>query len=127
MDIVESRPSFLRSIYHTLNASQAPKWGHAPQKVPMPNTALVFLFHCYRPAFICCGTEWLCMRYATSDFCRSLADAILFRLYRLRVSVLQNPAQSPVPFYQPLSRVLDYVAYVCCLLYCQRCLFIIFV
>ena len=46
MDIVESCPNFLRSIYHTLSASQAPKRGHAPRKVPMPATALVFLFDC---------------------------------------------------------------------------------
>ena len=42
MDIVVSCPNFLRPIYHTLSASQAPKRGHAPRKKPLPATALVF-------------------------------------------------------------------------------------
>lgn len=36
-----SCPNFLRPIYHTLSASQAPKRGLAPRKKPMPATALV--------------------------------------------------------------------------------------
>ena len=36
-----SYPYFLRPIYHTLSASQAPKRGHAPRKKPMPATALI--------------------------------------------------------------------------------------
>ena len=37
-----SCPNFLRPIYHTLSASQAPRRGHAPRKKPMPATALIF-------------------------------------------------------------------------------------
>ena len=117
-----SCPNFLRPIYHTLSASQAPRRGHAPRKIPMPATALVFMFDCYWPAFVYCGTEWLSGRYATPDSCWSFADAVLFRLHHLRVSVLQNPAQSPIPFISHSAEFRIMLLIVCYLLCCQRCL-----
>ena len=45
-----SCPNFLRPIYHTPSASQAPRRGHAPRKKTMPATALV-CFYCYWPSF----------------------------------------------------------------------------
>ena len=103
-----SCPNFLRTIYHTLSASQAPRRGHAPRKKPMPATALVFMFDCYRPAFTCRGTDLLSGRYTTTVSCWSFADAARFRLHHLRVSV---PEPCPVSdaFLQPLDRVLDYI------------------
>ena len=70
-----SCPNFLRSIYHSLSASQAPKRGHAPRKKTMPATALVFMFDCYWPAFTCRGTDLLSGRYTISGSCWSFADA----------------------------------------------------
>ena len=46
---------------------------------------------------------------------RLCADVVHFTLHLIYGFLFQNPAQSPIPFYQPLSRVLDYVAYVFCL------------
>lgn len=40
------------------------------------------------------------------------ADVVHFTLHLIYGFLFQNPAQSPIPFYQPLSRVLDYVAHV---------------
>ena len=101
-----SCPNFLRPIYHTLSASQAPKRGHAPRKKPMPATALVFMFDCYWPAFTCRGTDLLSGRYTISGSCWPFADAVRSGLHHLRVSV---PEPCPVSdaFHQPLDRVLD--------------------
>ena len=101
-----SCPNFLRRIYHSLSASQAPKRGHAPRKKTMPATALVFMFDCYWPAFTCRGTDLLSGRYTISSSCWSFADAVRSRLHHLRVSV---PEPCPVSdaFHQPLDRVLD--------------------
>lgn len=111
MDIVVSCPNFLRPIYHTLSAGQTPKRGLAPRKRPMPATALVFMFDCYRPAFTCHGTDLLSGRFTISGSCWPFADAVRSGLHHLRVSV---PEPCPVSdaSHQPLDRVLA-----CCYLY----------
>lgn len=103
-----SSPNFLRPIYHTLSASQAPGRGLAPRKKPMPATALVFMFDCYWPTFTSRGTDLLSGRYTTTVSCWSFADAAPFGLHRLWVSV---PEPCPVydAFCQTLDKVLDYV------------------
>lgn len=103
-----SYPNFLRPIYHTLSASQAPKRGLAPRKKPMLATALVFMFDCYCPAFACHGTDLFSGRYTTTVSCWSCADAVRSRLHHLRVSV---PEPCPVSdaSHQPLDRVLEWV------------------
>mgnify|MGYP006894154298 CR=1 FL=1 len=106
--LMASCANFLRPIYHTLNASQAPKRGHAPRKKTMPATALVFMFDWYWPAFTCRGTDLLCGHYTISGSCWSFADAVRSRLHHLWVSV---PEPCPVSdtFHQPLDRVLECV------------------
>ena len=116
-----SCPNFLRPIYHTLSASQAPKRGHAPRKKPMPATALVFMFDCYWPAFTCRGTDLLSGRYTTTAFRWSLCWCSAFHTPSdLRVSV---PEPCPVSdaFHQPLDRVLELLLlfYLLC---CHWCL-----
>ena len=103
-----SCPNFLRPIYHTLSASQAPKRGHAPRKKPMPATALVFMFDCYWPAFTCRGTDLLSGRYTISDSCWPFTDAVRYGLHHLRVSV---PEPCPVSdaSHRSLDRVLECV------------------
>ena len=105
-----SCPNFVRPIYHTLSAGQAPKRGHAPRIKPMPATALVFLFDCYWPAFTCHGTDSISGRYTTTDSCWFLADAVPFRLHRLRVS-LPEPCPVSNAYDQWLDRVLEYIAH----------------
>lgn len=78
-----SCPNFLRSIYHSLSASQAPKRGLAPRKKPMPATVLVFMFDCYWPAFTCRGTDLLSGRYTISGSCWSFADAVRSGLHTI--------------------------------------------
>lgn len=109
-----SCPNFLRPIYHTLSAGQTPKRGLAPRKRPMPATALVFMFDCYRPAFTCHGTDLLSGRFTISGSCWPFADAVRSGLHHLRVSV---PEPCPVSdaSHQPLDRVLA-----CCYL----CIFV---
>ena len=115
-----SCPNFLRTIYHTLSASQAPRRGHAPRKIPMPATALVFMFDCYWPAFTCRGTDLLSGRYTISGSCWPFADAVRSGLHHLRVSI---PEPCPVSnaSHQPLGRVLDLLLlfYLLC---CHWCL-----
>ena len=88
-----SCPNFLRPIYHTLSASQAPKRGHAPRKKTMPATALVLMFDCYWPAFTCRGTDLLSGRYTISGSCWPFADAVRSGLHHLWFSI---PEPCPV-------------------------------
>lgn len=74
----------------------------------------LFLFDSYWPAFICCGTEWFSECCTSTDSCWSFADAVRFRLHRLRVSVPEPCPVSDV-WHQSLDRVLDRFAY--CLLF----------
>ena len=110
-----SCPNFLRPIYHTLSACQAPRRGRAPRKKPMSTTALVFMFDCYWPAFTCRGTDLLSGRYTTMAYCWSFADAVRSGLHHLRVSV---PEPCPVSdaSHQLLDRVLD----------CNACIFVFY-
>lgn len=78
-----SCPNFLRIIYHSLSASQAPKRGACPTEKPMPATALVFMFDCYWPAFTCRGTDLLSVRYTISGSCWSFADAVRSGLHTI--------------------------------------------
>ena len=69
-----SCPNFLRPIYHTLSASQAPRRGHAPRWKPMPATALVFVFNllltCIRLSWYW-FTQWTLYHYGLLlVFCR---------------------------------------------------------
>ena len=94
--LMASCANFLRPIYHTLSADQVPKRGHAPRIKPMPATALVFLFDCYRPAFNCHGTDLLSGRYTITAFCwscgmQSISDSIIYGF------LFQNPVQPPIP------------------------------
>ena len=104
-----SCPNFLRPIYHTLSASQAPK----QDPCPMVNTdagysSCFFLFDCYLPAFIYYGTDLLSGRYTTMAYCWSFADAVRSGLHHLRVSV---PEPCPVSdaSHRSLDRVLECV------------------
>ena len=105
--LMASCANFLRTICHTLSAGQAPRRGHAPRIIPMPATALVFLFDCYWPAFNCLGTDLLSGRYAATASCWSFVSAVRFGLHHLRVSV-PEPCPASDSFHQLLDRVLDY-------------------
>ena len=116
-----SYPNFLRSTYHTLSASQAPRRGHAPWKIPLPATALVFLFDCYWPAFNCHDTDLLSGRYTTTAFRWSLCWCSAFHTPSdLRVS-FPEPCPVSDAFHQPLDRVLELLLlfYLLC---CHWCL-----
>ena len=113
----ESCPNFLRPIYHTLSASQAHKRGLAPRKIPMPATALVFMFDCYRPAFTCRGTDLLSGRYTISGSCWPFADAVRSGLHHLRVSVPEPCPVSDAPISHSTefwSVLLVYLCFLCC-------------
>ena len=102
-----SCPNFLRPIYHTLSASQAPK----QDPCPMVNTdagysSCFFLFDCYWPAFIYYGTDLLSGRYTISGSCWSFADVVRSGLHHLRVSVPEPCPVSNSDYYS-LDRVLE--------------------
>ena len=90
--LMGSCPNFLRTIYHTPSASQAPRQGHALWKIPMPATALVFVW-LLLTGNILAGTDLLSGRYANICFawslywCSSLTNSIVYGL------LFQNPAQ----------------------------------
>lgn len=103
-----SCPNFLRPIYHTLSASQAPKWGACPTEKTMPTTALVLCLivtDLHSPVVV--------LIYSV-DAIPSLVLVGLLQmqsasgLHHLRVSV---PEPCPVSdaFHQPLDRVLDLI------------------
>ena len=91
-----SCPNFLRTIYHTPSASQAPRRGHAPRKKPMPATALVFIwllltyFHLQWYWF----TQWTRYHHIfplVFLMMQSVSDSIVYGF------LFQNPAQPPMP------------------------------
>lgn len=98
--LMASCANFLRTIYHTLSAGQAPRWGHAPRIIPMPAMALVFCL---------IVTDLLSGRYAATASCWSFVSAVRFGLHHLRVSV-PEPCPASDSFHQLLDRVLDYVS-----------------
>ena len=102
-----SCPNFLRSIYHSLSASQAPKRGHAPRKKTMPATALVFFCSIVTDLH----SSIMVLIYSVDAIplqipVSLLADVVRFRPHRLRVSV---PEPCPVSNsdYHRLDRVLE--------------------
>ena len=110
-----SCPNFLRSIYHSLSASQAPKRGHAPRKKTMPATALVFFCSIVTDLH----SSIMVLIYSVDAIplqipVSLLADVVRFRPHRLRVSVPEPCPVSDV-CHQSLDRVLDRFAY--CLLF----------
>lgn len=116
-----SCPNFLRPIYHTLSACQAPRRGRAPRKKPMPTTALVFMFDCYWPAFTCRGTDLLSGRYTTMAYCwslqmQSVPDSIIYGF------LFQNPVQSPMPPIGHSTEFWSVLLVYLCFLCCHRCL-----
>lgn len=116
-----SCPNFLRTIYPTLSAGQAPKRSCTTVKTDASYSSC-FLFDCYRPAFTCYGTDWFSGHCTTTISCWSFADTVRSGLHRLRGSV---PEPCPVSdaSHQPLDRVLGYMLLVyLCFLYCYRCL-----
>ena len=81
-----SCPNFLRPIYHTLSASQAPKRGHAPRKIPMLATALVFCLivtDLHSSVVVLNGSVDAIPSQTPVGL---LADVVRSRLHRLRVS-----------------------------------------
>ena len=102
-----SYPNFLRSTYHTLSASQAPKQGPCP----MVNTDAG-----YSSCFFCSivtdlHSSIMVLIYSVDAIplqipVSLLADGVRFSPHRLRVSV---PEPCPVSdaFHQPLDRVLE--------------------
>ena len=94
MDIVVSCPNFLRPIYHTLSASQAPKRGHAPRKKPLPATALVFCLiftdlHSPVMVLICLVDAIPYQVLVDLLQMQSVPDSIIYGF------LFQNPVQSP--------------------------------
>ena len=91
-----SCPNFLRPIYHTLSASQAPGRGHAPRERPMPATALVFLClivtDLHLPAGILIySVDAIPLQTSVGLLqMQSLPDSIIYGF------LLQNPVQSPM-------------------------------
>ena len=116
-----SCPNFLRPIYHTLSASQAPKQGPCP----MVNTDAG-----YSSCFFCSivtdlHSSIMVLIYSVDAIplqipVSLLADGVRFSPHRLRVSV---PEPCPVSdaFHQPLDRVLELLLlfYLLC---CHWCL-----
>ena len=116
-----SYPNFLRSTYHTLSASQAPRRGHAPWKIPLPATALVFLFDCSdlrSTVMILIYSVDATPLQPSVGLC---ADVVHFTLPSdLRVS-FPEPCPVSDAFHQPLDRVLELLLlfYLLC---CHWCL-----
>ena len=89
-----SCPNFLRPIYHTLSASQAPKRGHAPRKKPLPATALVFCLiftdlHSPVMVLICLVDAIPYQVLVDLLQMQSVPDSIIYGF------LFQNPVQSP--------------------------------
>ena len=92
-----SCPNFLRPIYHTLSASQAPWRGHAPRGISMPATALVFLclivtdLHLPAGVLICSVDALPLLIPVGLLWMQSIPDSIIYGF------LFQNPVQSPMP------------------------------
>ena len=91
-----SCPNFLRTIYHTLSASQAPRRGHAPRKKPMPATALVFMFDftdLHSPVVVLIySVDAIPLLFPVGLLqMQSVSDSIVYGF------LFQNPVQSPMP------------------------------
>ena len=102
-----SCPNFLRPIYHTLSASQAPRRGHAPRKKPMPATALVFFCSIVTDLH----SSIMVLIYSVDAIplqipVSLLTDVVRFRPHRLRVSIPEPCPVSNSDYYS-LDRVLE--------------------
>ena len=107
----ESCPNFLRPIYHTLSASQAPKRGQAPRIKPMPATALVF--HLIVTDLL---SSTMVLIYSVDAIppypsVGLFDNAVRFRLHRLRVSD-PEPCPASDAYHQNLGRALEFIAYI---------------
>ena len=121
MDIVVSCPNFLRPIYHTLSASQAPKRGHAPRKKPLPATALVFCLiftdlHSPVMVLICLVDAIPYQVLVDLLQMQSVPDSIIYGF------LFQNPVQSPMPPIGHSTEFWSVLLVYLCFLCCHRCL-----
>lgn len=104
----ESCPNFLRPIYHSLSANQAPRRGMPHEKYQYRLQLLFFYLIVTWPIFNCHGTDLLGGRYTTTVSYWSLTDAVCFKLHYLQVSV-PEPCPITDAFRQPLDRLLENV------------------
>ena len=110
-----SCPNFLRIIYHSLSASQAPKRGACPtEKTDAGYSSCFYVWL----LLTCIHLSWYWFTQWTltiSGSCWSFADAVRSGLHHLRVSV---PEPCPVSdaSHQLLDRVLD----------CNACIFVFY-
>ena len=93
--LMASCANFLRTIYHTLSASQAPRRGHAPRIIPMPATALVFCLivtdlHSTVLVLICSVDATPPQPPVGLLWVQSVLDSIIYRF------LFQNPVQPPI-------------------------------
>ena len=112
-----SCPNFLRPIYHTLSASQAPKRGHAPRKKPLPATALVFCLiftdlHSPVMVLICLVDAIPYQVLVDLLQMQSVPDSIIYGF------LFQNPVQSPMPSISHSAEFWSYFFYFICYGYC---------
>ena len=110
----ESCPNFLRPIYHSLSANQAPRRGMPHEKYQYRLQLLFFYLIVTWPTFNCHGTDLLGGRYTTTVSYWSLTDAVCFKLHYLQVSV-PEPCPITDAFRQPLDRLLENVIVFCSL------------
>ena len=116
-----SYPNFLRSTYHTLSASQAPRRGHAPRIIPMPATALVFCLivtDLHSPVVVLIYSVdaiplWLTVGLLQMQ---SVPDSIIYGF------LFQNPVQSPMPPIGHSTEFWSVLLVYLCFLCCHRCL-----
>ena len=109
-----SCPNFLRPIYHTLSASQAPRRGHAPWKIPLPATALVF---CLIVTDLRSTVVVLIYSVDATPLQPSVglcADVVHFTLHLIYGFLFQNPVQSPMPSISHSAEFWSYFFYFIC-------------
>ena len=113
-----SCPNFLRPIYHTLSASQAPKRGHAPRKKPMPATALVLCLivtDLHSPVVVLIYSVDAIPSQVLVGLLQmqSVPDSIIYGF------LFQNPVQSPI---HSISHSTEFWIWFFYLLCCHWCL-----
>ena len=109
----ESCPNFLRPIYHTLSASQAPKRGHAPRKKPMPATALILCLIVtdrHSPVVVLIYSVDAIPSQVLVGLLQmqSVPDSIIYGF------LFQSSVQSPMPFISHSTEFWSYFFYFIC-------------
>ena len=116
-----SCPNFLRPIYHTLSACQAPRRGRAPRKKPMPHIQLLFLCLIvtdpHSPVVVLIYSVdaiplWLTVGLLQMQ---SVPDSIIYGF------LFQNPVQSPMPPIGHSTEFWSVLLVYLCFLCCHRC------